>query len=432
MVKKIITKLKKPGFLQDTLVLMTGTAIAQSIPILVSPILTRLFDAEEFGMLSIVSFIVFFLGTLSGLKYELAIVLPHKDSDADNLYFLTILVSFIVNAILFILLFATARPIAILLKTPKLQGILPWTALVGFSLLFFNASNYYLIRQRKFVLVATNKITRTSGVAIFQILAGVIKIKFGLTYGFGLGQITGNTLNFFRIKYRKIIHNLKKVKLIALLRRYDNFPKLSFPANVLYRLSVETYNFILPILFDLKILGFYYLAYRMTIAPITFIGQSISDVYLKRASDELKRKGHLKDLFNKLIYKVIATSAPIYILLFLFAKPIFTFVFGHNWEMAGLFAKILAPWLFIRFVYFTFSQTFTILEKLNYNLILQSVNITLSALVFVLAYFYHWTIKTWIMTFSSVMSCFYLAGFLLILHLINRQYKQAVAKGIAK
>ncbi len=432
MVNKIIGKIKKPGFLQDTLILMSGTTVAQLIPILASPILTRLFGAEEFGLLSIVSSIVFFLGALSALKYELAIVLPHKDSDADNVYALSVFTSFVVNISLFVIFIFIARPTARLLKADALTWMLPWTAVVGFFLALFNITNYYLLRQKAFKNVAANKITRTLSTALLQIGMGLAKIKYGLVYGFGMGQLAGNSLNFFRISYKKIINNLSLVKLIALSRRYKKFPRVSFPANVLYRLSVETYNIILPILYDMKILGFYYLAYRMTIAPITFIGQAISDAYLKRASDELKQKGHLKDLFKQLVYKVLAVSLPIYVLMFLLAVPIFTIVFGKAWYESGLYAKILTPWLFFRFIYFTFAQTYTILEKLNYTFIIQSINLTFSVIVFALAYFLQWPMLTWVTVFSAGMSLIYLGGFLAIVYLVNKQYKQAQKKGIVR
>jgi len=47
MYKKILGKIKKPGFLRNTLILMSGTTIAQLIPIIVSPILTRLYTADD-------------------------------------------------------------------------------------------------------------------------------------------------------------------------------------------------------------------------------------------------------------------------------------------------------------------------------------------------------------------------------------------------
>ena len=428
MYKKILGKIKKPGFLRNTLILMSGTTIAQLIPIIVSPILTRLYTADEFGVLSIFSTIVFFLGALSAFKYELAIVLPRNDIDGDNVYVLSILISFIINLVLFIIFIFIAHPFSIVIKAPALSYLLPWTAIAGFFIALFNITNYYLIRQKKFKSVSTNKITRTLSTAILQLALGLVKTKYGLIYGFGFGQFAANTFNFIKIKYGQLFKRVKTVKLIALARRYKKFPRVSFPANLLYRLSVETFNIILPVLYDVKTLGFYFLAYRMTIAPITFIGMAFSDSYLKRASDELKERGHLKFLFKKLVYKLLAVSIPIYALIFLLAIPIFSFVFGKSWTVSGLYAKILTPWLFTRFLFFSFSQTYTILEKLNYPFVIQSINTIFSFFVFALAYFFNWKMITWITVFSIGMSIIYLVSFLSIIFLINKQYKQTINK----
>ena len=54
---EVITYVKeilyKGGFVRNVVTLMTGTAIAQAIPILISPILTRLYTPNEFGILAL-------------------------------------------------------------------------------------------------------------------------------------------------------------------------------------------------------------------------------------------------------------------------------------------------------------------------------------------------------------------------------------------
>ena len=40
----------KSEFSRNVLTLMTGTTIAQAIPIAISPILTRIYSSEDFGM----------------------------------------------------------------------------------------------------------------------------------------------------------------------------------------------------------------------------------------------------------------------------------------------------------------------------------------------------------------------------------------------
>ena len=58
--------------------LVTGTMIAQAIPIAISPILTRLYTPAEFGSFALYMSIVSILVVIATARYELAIVLPKK------------------------------------------------------------------------------------------------------------------------------------------------------------------------------------------------------------------------------------------------------------------------------------------------------------------------------------------------------------------
>jgi len=50
----MINKLKlKSEFAKNVLTLMTGTTIAQAIPIAISPILTRIYTPEDFGVFAL-------------------------------------------------------------------------------------------------------------------------------------------------------------------------------------------------------------------------------------------------------------------------------------------------------------------------------------------------------------------------------------------
>ena len=64
---------------------MSGTAISQGILIAATPILTRIFSPENFGIFALYLSIVGTISLVSSWKYELAIVLPDKDDDAKAL-----------------------------------------------------------------------------------------------------------------------------------------------------------------------------------------------------------------------------------------------------------------------------------------------------------------------------------------------------------
>lgn len=75
-------------FLLDTLQLGSGTALAQGITILSVPVLSRIYAPESFGIAALFGSIVIILSIISGLRYELAIILPENDSDGFALFLL--------------------------------------------------------------------------------------------------------------------------------------------------------------------------------------------------------------------------------------------------------------------------------------------------------------------------------------------------------
>ena len=75
----------KSEFSKNVLTLMTGTTIAQTIPVAISPILTRIYTPEDFGIFAIYLAITAILGNIVSGRYELAIMIPKKDEDAINL-----------------------------------------------------------------------------------------------------------------------------------------------------------------------------------------------------------------------------------------------------------------------------------------------------------------------------------------------------------
>src|SRR5690606_7807845 len=77
--------LPKSEFSKNVIILMTGTTVAQAIPITITPILTRMYSPEDFGVLALFVAITAILGSIANGRYELAIMLPDSDDDAINI-----------------------------------------------------------------------------------------------------------------------------------------------------------------------------------------------------------------------------------------------------------------------------------------------------------------------------------------------------------
>ena len=83
------------SFVKGVSALTTGTALAQLILLLVSPILTRIYSPSDFGDLAIFLSILSVISVFVCGRYELAIVLPKNVEEAINVlglsFFLTVL-----------------------------------------------------------------------------------------------------------------------------------------------------------------------------------------------------------------------------------------------------------------------------------------------------------------------------------------------------
>lgn len=82
---------------------MTGTTVAQAIPIAITPILTRIYTPEDFGIFAIFIALVTIFGSISSARYELAVMLPKKDEDAINILALGFIIIILISLVLLLI-----------------------------------------------------------------------------------------------------------------------------------------------------------------------------------------------------------------------------------------------------------------------------------------------------------------------------------------
>ena len=89
----------KSGFNKNFLSLISGTSIAQIIPILIAPILSRLYSPEDFGLYAFYIGIVGVLSVISTFKYEMAIIIPKNKLVVNQLLQISIFSSILISLI---------------------------------------------------------------------------------------------------------------------------------------------------------------------------------------------------------------------------------------------------------------------------------------------------------------------------------------------
>ena len=160
-------RLPEGSFTKNVFTLMTGTVFAQALLVLLAPILTRLYDAESFGVFSLYTSIVGFLTVIACLRYERAIVLPEKDEDAANLLALSMLICFSMAVITIIIVAVCGQDIADVLGS--WFGTAQFLPLSVIGAGGFLAFNYWSTRRKQFGRLAFRQMTYSS-VMLFAIL----------------------------------------------------------------------------------------------------------------------------------------------------------------------------------------------------------------------------------------------------------------------
>ena len=103
--KNYIARAKRNSFLRNVAILSSGTIISQIIVIAASPFLTRLFPVESFGILQLFTSYMVISAVISTGRYELAMGLPSKDTDARKLFQLIVFLGATVSLLYLFIIF---------------------------------------------------------------------------------------------------------------------------------------------------------------------------------------------------------------------------------------------------------------------------------------------------------------------------------------
>jgi len=374
--KNHINKLKpKSEFSRNLLTLMTGTTIAQGIPIAISPILTRFYTPEDFSLFALYISLTTIISVIATGRYELAIMLPKKDSDAEHIVHISILVAIGISL-------ATFGVISIFGKTLSLKlgniGIETWLYFIPVSIMLtaINQSlNYWVNRKKSYTILARNRVTQTSATAITQLTYRTIATGTGgLIIGQTVGQLVSCIGLFHQFKNPHFLTKKYTLKKLALLKRYKKFPLMNSWIGILNTGSTQAPILMLGILFNPLIVGYFALATRILQIPMTLIGSAIGQVYYQEAAEQLHDDKKLKDLTQNLHKKLLLAGIIPTFCILIGGDWIFAIVFGETWREAGVYAQSLSVWLFFVFASSPLSNILTLQEKhkesLFFNIIL--------------------------------------------------------------
>lgn len=369
------------GFAYNVGVLAGGTALAQGIGVLTAPILSRLYTPEDFGLLGVYVSIFGILLAVNSLRYEYAISLPKADDEAANLLALTLLLVVITTVLFEIALWLLGEPLAAWANAPALR---PYLWLLPLSLLgagFYQALNYWAIRKQAFGSIARTRFTQSFAGAVVPIFIGLAAAgPVGLLVGHILSQFIGSG-GLARQAWQRdqaVLRQISPGGMWRAARAHYRFPVISSWSAILNAVGLNAPRLLLSSLYGTDVAGWFLFGQRLISIPLTLVGTSVGQVFLGAASRLANENpAGLEAFYLKTARRLFLIGLLPTALLMLAGRPFFAWIFGPEWETAGLYTQIMAPVFLVQFVSSSLSLIMMVIQRQGAQLVWDILRLTL-------------------------------------------------------
>ncbi len=356
LVKKIQAFLRKP-FVRNVTIVASGTAAAQVITMAFSPLITRIYGPEAFGLLGIFQSLVAILTPIAALAYPIAIVLPKEDSEAKGLVKLSFLVSAAIFCAVVVVMLTGGEKLLALLDS---EAIAPYVMLIPLSMVFaayMQIGQQWLIRKKQFAI--------TARVAVLQsFLLNSAKTVIGWVNPVGAVLVVLATLGhglhaaMLGVGIKKsgtFTRNLPpqqtpQLSLKNLAKQYYDFPLYRAPQVFINATSQSLPTLMLASFFGPSSAGFYTICRTVLSMPSRLVGQAVGDVFYPRVTEASHMEEDVSRLILKATLALAAVGFPPFAVVVVFGPQLFAFVFGGEWRVAGEYARWISVWVFFQFI----------------------------------------------------------------------------------
>jgi O-antigen/teichoic acid export membrane protein len=370
---RLRTILVRRPFLKNVSIMLTGSGVGQLVSVLLSPILTRIYSPQQFGILSVYTAILVILVVVASLRYELALTLVTSEEDAINLV-----------AVCFCALMATTMVIgvaAFAFPERLLESLWPtptsYYRMAGYrSLLiigFLWLGGYYIAlylatRQEAFRAIARTRIYQGVTGPLAQIGLGVMGAGApGLLIGSIIGQSAGTVgLLYGQIGTRlTMLRAISWTKMVVLARRYRRFPLVSSWAALIDTAGGNQLLYLLVSFeYSARIAGFIFLAERIVARPLALIGTSILQVFVGEAGRMVSADpAKLRARFYQVTSRQACLALAWIVVANLAGTMLFPIVFGAEWGDAVIYLEAMSLAYFAQAIVLPVIHTLQILER---------------------------------------------------------------------
>ena len=315
------------------------------LPIVVTPILSRLYGPEPFGEWGVFSSFTAIVTIGLFLGFENTIVKADA-IELKNILALCFIISITIIAIVFLVfIMGGTWNIKFFSTFPSLKLLTVYLLVYSVYTLFYNLC----IRYERFTSLAFTHIVLGGSQAVFRILFGFVALAAanGLILGTTIAQCLSMVFLFFCIIKDSKKWNYQIIRISAikkLIRKFKNFPLYDAPSSILSFSAFNLPVLILALYFSKRDIGCFSIVLQLLLLPMSFVGSAIGRVYYQ----QLCQKGN--NGVSVITNNVVVVLAVISILPLIFiacgGDKLVVLFLGAKWQNAGNVALCLSLWSF--------------------------------------------------------------------------------------
>lgn len=405
--RSLFRRLRSRGS-RGAMVLMLGTVIGQLITLGVTPLLTRMYSAEDFGYLSLVVSAASILAPAAAMRLESALMLPRSSRDATALLCIggvSALIVSVVTAGALELLFM----LGLLDNMASLMWFSVWVASVVFLTAIFTLLSQFALRRHDYRAVGLRSVYQSVLAAGAQLGFGVVSPTApGLIGGYVLGRLAG--IVPLTLSLRQELRRFTAADSRRVLREYWRFPLLFAPSSMM-----NAAGLVLPVLFigawfSVSEAGQWAIAERVLAAPLVLVATAAGQVVEAHIS-EMYREGRpgMERYYLKVSGLLTVIALAMVFVIVVVGPWGLPLLLGHGWETAAELMIAMTPMVATRLIASPMSKVLIVLQEGFWTITLDTLRIAAVAGVIVAAVAYPLELTTTAWVFSFVLAAVYVA-----------------------
>lgn len=330
-----------------------SSALVQLFPLLSAPIIARLYAPADFGIYAVFFALSSILAGTSALALTNATLLEADDADGAHATLLAMAVVTLFCAVLLALVFGIPYATKVAMFGEAVVPYLIWLPLTALLSGIFTCLYTWAIRDKKFHLLARNRLVLGASTAGLQIGIGLMGPG---AIGFIVANLCGYGLAVLLL-IAPFVADLKRLRPhfglqsgLAQLKRHQTLPLWTVPASLVNSICSFLPDLIIGRLFGVAQLGQFSLASRMVNFPLTFIATSAQDIFRQQAAQEFNEHGHCRRTFNRFFVLMGVVSIALLLPIIVLVPYAFPIIFGSQWDQSGDLIQAIGLLLIVRFV----------------------------------------------------------------------------------